>query len=386
MIPRLKVTAHNEPGWNYNLWKSAFHAMTEPLGASYMVYNQRIVPVSYNDDRFEGYWALRRAAIVIDASAEKAIEIAGPEAEALLDRAMTRDIARLKPGRAIYALICWPDGGLLTDGVLIRFAPDRFWYVSGCGEVMGWLTALGLGMDVRVTDPDISVLAIQGPRALDVMRDACDGGLPAKFSYCAVAEVRMGGQPVIVSRTGFTNELGFEVYVRRTDDGQALWNHLFRVGATHGLRLVGLDTIDIRRVEAGIRNSGSDFDETTNPFQADLGDFVELNKSDFIGKAALVGGDRSRWVFGLRGVDAEPLTWGGVHLDGERVGWTTVGAWSPFLREGIGIARLPGGRGRVGMTVMVDTRRGDRRPATLCDLPLYDQDHAIVLGKATAVP
>ncbi|MBM3583497.1 MAG: aminomethyl transferase family protein [Alphaproteobacteria bacterium] len=172
MIPRLKVTAHNEPGWNYNLWKSAFHPITERLGAGYMVYNQRIVPVSFNDDRMEGYWALRRDAIVIDASAEKAIEIAGPDAEAPLDRAMTRDLTRLKPGRALYALVFWKDGGLVSDGVLLRLAHDRFWYVSGCGEVQAWLTALGMGMNVRVSDPDVSVLAIQGPEALDVLAAA----------------------------------------------------------------------------------------------------------------------------------------------------------------------------------------------------------------------
>lgn len=386
MIPRLKVTAHNEPGWNYNLWKSVFHPVTERLGAGYMVYNQRIVPVSFNDDRFEGYWALRRQAIVIDASAEKLVDVRGPDAERLLERAMTRHIAVLKPGRAGYALLCWPHGGLLTDGVLMRLAPDHFQFVSGCGETLAWLTALGLDMDVAVSDPDVSVLAIQGPRALDVLGAAADGGVPAKFSYCAVNEIVMGGQRVTISRTGFTNELGFEVYITRGGDGPALLDHLLATGRSHGLRLVGLDTIDIRRVEGGIMNSGSDFDETTNPFEVGMGAFVAMDKADFVGKSALERGPRARRVFGLLCSEAEPLCWGALYRDGRPGGHVTVGAWSPYLRSGIGIVRLDEAGGEIGMEVEVETRSGRRCVARLAALPLYDPEHAVVRGATEAIP
>ncbi len=313
MALRLRVTTHDEPGWNYALWRSAFHGITEALGASYMVYNQRVVPVTYGRDREAEYWALRRGVVMTDVSAEKTIEITGPDAERLMDRAMPRPMSMLEPGRALYGPICRPDGGLLCDGVLVRPASDRFWYVSGSGDVEGWLLALSIGLDATVSDPDVSVLAVQGPKSLEVLAAACDGGPPEAIKYFTNARVAMGGQEVLITRTGWTGELGFEVYLPRAGhNGAALWRHIEAAGAPHGITVCGLDAMDIRRIEAGILLFAADMDASLNPYQAGLGGFVDMTKPDFIGKAALVGADRTPLVRGLLCPDGEPVVGGAL--------------------------------------------------------------------------
>jgi glycine cleavage system aminomethyltransferase T len=387
MASRLRVTVHDEPGWNYGLWRSAFHGITEARGASYMVYNQRLGPVSYGEDREAEYWALRRAVVMTDVSPEKSIEISGPDAERLMDRAMPRPMTEFNPGRALYGPICRPDGGLLCDGVLVRPAADRFWYVSGSADTEGWLLALSIGLDAEVSDPDVSVLAVQGPKSLDVLAAACDDGAPDLFTYFAVARVVMGGQDVLVTRTGWTGELGFEIYLPRAGhDGPALWRHIEAAGAPHGLVVAGLDAMDIRRIEAGILLYGADMDGSINPYQAGLGSFIDMTKPDFIGKAALEGADRTLLVRGLLCADDEPVA-GGVLLDGRvEVGRVTAAAYSPYLQSGTAIVRLQRDVALDSKGLVVETRKGGLTPARLATLPLYDAEHRIVRGLDPGVP
>jgi glycine cleavage system aminomethyltransferase T len=129
MTTRLRTTEENESGWNYGLWRSAFHDVTKSLGASYVAYNQRVVPARFHRDRFEEYWALRRGVVMTDVSAEKTTEIAGPDAQVLMDRVMPRKMTTFKVSRAMYGVLCRPNGGVLCDGVLLRPSPDRFWSV-----------------------------------------------------------------------------------------------------------------------------------------------------------------------------------------------------------------------------------------------------------------
>jgi aminomethyltransferase len=387
MASRLRVTVHDEPGWNYALWRSAFHGITEARGASYMVYNQRLGPVTYGQDREVEYWALRRGVVMSDVSPEKTIEISGPDAARLMDRAMPRPMTEFNPGRALYGPICRPDGGLLCDGVLVRPAADRFWYVSGSGDVEGWLLALSIELDAEISDPDVSVLAVQGPRSLDVLAAACDGGAPDEFKYFAVARVVMGGQEVLISRTGWTGELGFEVYLPRAGhDGPALWRHIEAAGAPHGLVVAGLDAMDIRRVEAGILLYGADMDASLNPYQAGLGGFIDMTKPDFIGRTALEKADRTVLVRGLLCPDDEPVS-GGVLFDGEEeVGRVTAAAFSPYLQSGTAIVRLHRDVAVETDGLAVETRKRGRASARLATLPLYDSEHRIVRGLDTEIP
>jgi aminomethyltransferase len=387
MASRLRVTVHDEPGWNYAIWRSAFHEVTEARGASYMVYNQRAVPVTYGEDREAGYWALRRGVVMTDVSGEKTTEIAGPDAERLMERALPRPMSKFNPGRAMYGLLCRPDGGLLCDGVLVRPAPDRFWYVSAMGEDEAWLRALSIGLEVEISDPDVSALAVQGPKSLDVLAAACDRGLPDEFKYFAAAPVVMGGQEVLISRTGWTGELGWEVYLPRAGhDGPALWRHIEAAGEPVGLVVGSIDAMDIRRIEAGILLYGADMDASLNPFQAGLGDFVDMTKPDFIGKSALEGADRTPLVRGLLCPDDEPLTGGALFEGEEEVGWVTAAAFSPYLQSGTAIVRLRRAVDLDAPSLIVETRRRGRAPARLAALPLYDVEHRIVRGLDREIP
>ena len=219
-----------EPGWNYGHARSPFYRYDLADGAAYCIYNRRMMPVSLaTSTREQGYWALRRDVVRLD-TGELPTEISGPDAGALLDRIFTRRVSALKPGRCTYGIACWPDGGILVDGILVRLADDRFWYVQADGDFVGWLRAHSLGLDVTISDPQSWVHQLQGPKALDLLAAAADGGLPAEFRYFDAREVAIGGQDVLITRTGWTREMGFEIYTRPGLDHDALWNHISKVG------------------------------------------------------------------------------------------------------------------------------------------------------------
>ena len=161
-----------EPGWNYGHERSPFYRHALANGATWVVYNRRMMPVSMtNGDRFQAYWTLRKGVVRLD-TGELSTEFRGPDAERLLNRLFTRDVSKMKPGRSAYGVACWPDGGVLVDGILIRLAEDRFWYVQADGDFVGWGRAHGLGMDVEIADPQSWVHQVQGPRAFDVLARA----------------------------------------------------------------------------------------------------------------------------------------------------------------------------------------------------------------------
>ena len=302
-----------EPGWNYGHGRSPFYKYNIAQDAKYVVYNRRMMPVSLSTStREEGYWALRRDVTRLD-TGEYPTQISGPDAGALLDRVFTRRVSTLKVGRCAYGLALWADGGILVDGIIMRLTPDTFWYVQADGDFVGWLKAHSLGMNVQITDPESYVHQLQGPKAMSLLADACDDGMPEKFRYFDCMEVRMGGQSVLISRTGWTGEMGFEVYTRPSNNTDALWDHMTQVGKAHNLIDIGLDPMDTRRIEAGILNNISDMDSSMNPFESGLGEFCDLDREDdYFGKEALQNADRRTRIYGVKCADGEPLIGGPV--------------------------------------------------------------------------
>lgn len=388
MPVRTVVGAFAEPGWDYGVMRSPYSRFHIANGAKYCVYNNRLMPVSQRGDRFDDYWTLRQRAGLFD-TGERPIEIAGPDAERLCNRLFTRGCSTLKPGRAAYGLLCYPDGGVLCDGILMRLAQDRFWYVQADGPVYSWLIAHAQGMDVAVRDPNSWVAQVQGPLSLRVLERACDDDPPEGFGYFAVARVTMGGMPVIVSRTGWTGEVGFEFYTLPDEAGydpERLWRHILNAGAEVGMPVCALDSMDIRRIEAGILNNISDMDHTMNPFQAGLGAFVRFDDREFIGREALLGADRGLLLHGLKCPAAEPLIGGQIRGGGEIAGRVTAAAWSPLQRCGVAIVRLRDA-GLAGRSdIEVAGRDGAFHAADLVELPMYDKDKRIPRGLDTAVP
>ncbi len=349
-------------------------------------YSGRMAVVSVGDDPVEKYWHLRQKVVLYDVP-EHPIEIAGPDAERLLNKVFVRDITKLRPGRCSYAIACLPDGGLLMDGILMRIEQDRFWYVLANGEIFTWLMAHGMDMDVTVSDPDSWVLQVGGPRALEVLDAACDGGAPDPFAYFAVTECTMGGQPMYLSRTGWTSEMSWEIYTRDPDvDGPALWNHILEAGQPQEIITTGLDSMGIRRIEAGILNNGSDFDTTMNPFEAGIGKFVDLSKDDFIGKAALEAADRRPRLLGIKCPGGAPAGNSAVLHEGRDVGFITASAWSPYLEHGTGYVSFDEAGDWVGCAVTVCDDEGGEHAAEVVELPYYDPDKKISRGLDTSIP
>ena len=218
-----------------------------------------------------------------------------------------------------------------------------------------------------------------------MLGEACDGGMPENFRYFDAREVAMGGQPVLITRTGWTGELGFEIYTRPEMDHEALWSHVTDAGAGHGMLDIGLDGMDIRRIEAAILNNGSDIDHTLSAWAAGLGPFVDLAKSDFFGRDALEAmTDRRTRMYGITCRAAEPLIGGPVARNGGAIGRITAAGWSPFLARGIAYVRLAVADEHEPRSVEVMGFDLAMHEATVIDLPFYDREKKIPRGLEVA--
>jgi aminomethyltransferase len=372
-------------GWDYSLSRHPYHYIERPFGPHYCVYNRRQMACCFdNIDTVDGYWLLRQKAAVLN-TGEFPIQFKGPDAERLLDKVFTKDITKVKPGRCGYGLACYEDGGLLVDGILLRLEKDLFWYAQADGDFYSWARAHAQGMNVEISDPNVYVSQVQGPSAMKILEAASDDGMPEPFGYFGIARVCFGGQEVVITRTGYTNELGWEFYTEPKHDAKALWAHLTAAGKAFGMSLFGLDSMHIRRIEAGILNAGSDFDNTTTPYAVGLGRFIDEDKSDFIGKKALQGASRVNLLTGLY-CDAEPHI-GGEIIVGERIsGRITAGAMSPYLKRGIGIARMDQNGFNEGDKVLIRCIDGRLYDGELASLPLYDKNAQIPRGKLIDIP
>ena len=347
----------------------------------FCLYCDRLYPVktSPDEDPVANYWKLRRGVLLYDVP-EKPLEIAGPDAARLLERVLACRAETLALGRARYGISCNPDGTVLMDGVVMRLAEDCFWYVKANGEFESWLKANALGLDAEVSDPNSRVLQIQGPRSLDVLDAAIGGGLRTDFRYFHAGFFDVCGQRLWVSRTGWTGETGVEIYCNsgpEPTDHDALWDGLFTCGEPFGMEFSSASSMGIRRVESGILDNGTDIEGDLTPFGAGLGQFVRLDKEDFIGRAALETADRSQLLFGLLCPTATPEAGLRVHLGDGPVGRITIGTWSPTLDTGVGYLRfnrpLPGGDW-LGRTVLLADRAGTLHEATVDTLPFVDKE------------
>ena len=373
-------------GWDFGIARHPYYEIERPYGPHYTVYNRRLMACCFDKiDTIDGYWLLRQKAAVLH-TGEFPIQFKGPDAEKLLDKIFTKDITKARVGRCGYGIACYEDGGLITDGVFLRLDQDRFWHAQADGDLYSWARAHGAGMDVEISDPDVYVSQVQGPNSLKILEAAADDGMPQPFGYFGIAQVRFGGQEVSITRTGYTNELGWEFYTEPHHDAEALWDHLTDKGAQFGMALFGLDSMHIRRIEAGILNAGSDFNQFTNPFEVGLGRFVDMDKEDFIGKAALESATKGVRLTGLLCPDAEPHIGGEVLLGGKPVGKVTAGAVSPYLQAGIGIALMDQSGHAEGTTVSIRCIDGELYTGALASLPLYDKQAEIPRGKKVDIP
>src|SRR5262245_9149309 len=371
------------------LRRSPYFEATLRHGARrYTVYNHMFLPTCYDDLEAE-YWKLLRGVTVWDVSVERQVEITGPDAFAFTNRLTPRDLSKCAVGQGKYVLITAEDGGIVNDPVLLRLGENHFWLALADSDVLLWAKGVALhsGLDVEIREPDVSPMQIQGPKAKEVVK-ALFGDAVLELPYYWFLEKELDGIPVIVTRTGWTGEIGYEIYLRDGSRGVELWERVMQAGRPHGITPTGPS--DIRRIEAGILNYGIDITLDTNPYEVGLGWQVELDQaSDFIGRAALERikkeGARRQLV--------------GVHIDGPRldlnmtrwpvrvgrseVGFVTSAVYSPRLERNLGYAMVPARHASLGTKLTVVVPEGEapgsagERSATVVKKPFVDPEKAI---------
>ena len=360
--------------------KSPWFSRTWSENAFYGEYADRLSLLSLGNDRVEEYWKLRTSVGLFDVP-ERPVEIKGPDALRFLNRVFTRSVDKLRVGRGSYGLLCHQDGGLVCDGILFKLAEDHFWYVHADADVYLWLVAHAHDYQVKIRDPRSWVLQVQGPKSLQVLANACDGGAPDEFRYFDAFQGHMGGQKVLVSRTGWSAELGFEVYNMDADvDGPALWDHLIAAGSDFEMTGCSQLSMNIRRIEGGILNYRTDMDWYTTPYDMGLGQFVDLDSHEFIGRDALRSANRAPRFSGFKCEDRQLRYGAAVMSDGKSVGKVTAYEISPYLKCGVGFVLFDSAESMSQSGFTVSERDGNACPVERIDLPFYDADKKLPRG------
>jgi len=350
------------------------------------VYAGRYFPMQIDEDPIEKYWLLRQKAVIFDVP-EKPIEISGPDATSFLNKVLTRDISNIQEGRGYYALACTPQGGIFMDGVIFKFNNTKYWYVQADGPFEEWLIAHSSNYNVKITDPKSRVLQIQGPSSLEIMKKASDGKINENMKYFRSGFFDIGGQKLYVSRTGFTNELGFEIFSDGAKtDHLILWDHLMKCGKPFGMDFSASRAMTIRRIEGGIFGNLTDIDTSMTPFEAGLGFFVNMDKGDFIGKDSLKEKDKRPCLFGLTCAKAVPSAGSKVKLKDKQVGYITAGVPSPTLQIGIGYVKFYEPGSWIGQNLLLELPNGDIHEAKIVELPFIDPQKKIVRGLDSSIP
>ena len=347
------------------------------LGARMIDFAGWLMPVQYAGI-LEEHRAVRERAGLFDLSHMGELFVEGPEAGKALAYALVTNPPALADGRAHYSMIVGADGGILDDLIVYRLASERFLVVANASnaQVVSDLLAERLtGFKAVLDDRSLAtaLIAIQGPRSLEILRPLTDVDVEA-VRYYAMNEGAVAGIDALVARTGYTGEDGFEVFVD-TARAVALWDALMAAGSDHGLRPVGLGARDTLRLEAGMPLYGNELDASTNPFQAGLGRVVKLDKpDDFVGRAALErvardGVDRKLVGIVLRGRGIARHGYP-IHVDDRATGVVTSGTQSPTLGEAIAMGYVATRDAEVGTMIDVEIR-GQRVPAEVVSLPFY---------------
>lgn len=339
------------------------------------------MPVQFSGIQRE-HDAVRTMAGIFDVSHMGEFEVAGPEAEAFLQKMTTNDVSRLVPGQAQYTLMCNPDGGVVDDLLVYKLAAERYMLVvnaSNIGKDFDWLSKhLPEGAELVDRSRDIALLALQGPNAerilSKVMQDAHLLSELLPFRFLNGADIC--GRKAIVSRTGYTGEDGFELYVDASD-AATIWRELLREGRADGLTPVGLGARDTLRFEARLPLYGQELSDTISPLEAGLGYFVKLDKGDFIGREALTREKNEglkRKLVGIEMIDRGiPRAHYPVYGTNGRIGEVTTGTQSPTLKRNLGLALIDVGYAALESEVLVEIR-GKMLKARVVPTPFYRRE------------
>lgn len=368
--------------------KSPYFDATVRWGArAFSVYNHMYIPRDFGDPE-QNFWNLVERAILCDVAVERQVEISGPDAARFAQMLTPRDLSKMAVGQCKYVLITNAQGGILNDPIVLRLSENTFWLSLADSDILLWAQGLALrsGLDVTISEPDVSPLQLQGPASRDVMQ-ALFGDDILDLRYFWLRELELDGIPLIVSRTGWSSELGYELYLRDETRGDELWEKIMAAGRTFGLQPGHTSTI--RRIEAGMLSYHADMDAQTNPYELGLGRLVDLDTdADFVGKDALTrirDEGISRKQVGLV-IDGAPLAgpntrfWA-VTKDGTTIGKVTSAVYSPRLAQNIALALIAAEHAVLGQEVQV--RMDDQSVrAEIVDRPFFDPKKTLAVSAA----
>ena len=347
-------------GFGTQIRKSPYFNATVRWGAKgFSVYNHMYIPRDFGSPE-QNFWNLIEKSILCDVAVERQVEITGPDAYKFIQLLTPRDLSKLSIGQCKYVLIVNNEGGILNDPVLLRLGENHFWLSLADSDVLFWAqgVAVNSGLNVKITEPDVSPLQLQGPTSGEIMIKLFGDSIK-DLKYYWLKEFNLDGIPLIVSRTGWSSELGYELYLRDGTKGDDLYEKIMEAGKEHGLKPG--HTSSIRRIEGGMLSYHADADINTNPFELGLDRLVNLESEiNFIGKDALKkikqDGIKRKQV-GIE-IDCEPLcgpntTFWPVLNDQKNIGKITSAVYSPRLKKNIALAIIDIDHSNLGQKLKV---------------------------------
>ena len=349
-------------GFGTQIRKSPFFDSTVRWGATgFSVYNHMYIPRDFGSPE-KNFWNLIEKSILCDVAVERQVEITGPDAYKFIQLLTPRDLSKLAVGQCKYVLIVNNFGGILNDPVLLRLAENHFWLSLADSDILLWAQGIAVnsGLNVTITEPDVSPLQLQGPTSGEIMIKLFGDSIK-DLKYYWLREYNLDEIPLIISRTGWSSELGYEIYLRDGSKGNHLYEKIMKAGKEHGLQPG--HTSSIRRIEGGMLSYHADADINTNPFELGLDRLVNLDSDvNFIGKEALKKIKQSgvkRKQIGLE-LDCEPLkgpntTFWSILKDGKKIGKVTSAVYSPRLKKNIALAMVEINQSNIGNKFKVKT-------------------------------
>ena len=365
-------------GFGTQIRKSPYFDSTVKWGANgFSVYNHMYIPRDFGSPE-QNFWNLIEKAILCDVAVERQVEITGPDAYQFTQLLTPRDLSKLSIGQCKYVLITNNKGGILNDPVLLRLAENHFWLSLADSDVLLWAqgVAVNSGLNVQINEPDVSPLQLQGPTSGEIMVKLF-GDEIKDLKYYWLRGYNLNGIPLIVSRTGWSSELGYEIYLRDGSKGNELYETIMEAGKDHGLQPG--HTSSIRRIEGGMLSYHADADINTNPYELGLDRLVNLDSDiDFIGKDALkkIKQDGiTRKQIGLE-IDCEPLsgpntTFWLINKNDINIGKVTSAVYSPRLKKNIALAMVEINSSEIGNELNVATNEGVFN-CKVVEKPFYD--------------
>ena len=365
-------------GFGTQIRKSPYFDSTVKWGATgFSVYNHMYIPRDFGSPE-QNFWNLIEKSILCDVAVERQVEITGPDAYKFTQLLTPRDLSKLSIGQCKYVLIVNNDGGILNDPVLLRLAENHFWLSLADSDVLLWAQGVAVNsrLNVKISEPDVSPLQLQGPTSQEIMVKLFGESI-RDLKYYWLREYNLDGIPLIVSRTGWSSELGYEIYLRDGSKGNELYEKIMAAGKEHGIQPG--HTSSIRRIEGGMLSYHADADINTNPFELGLDRLVNLdNDIKFIGKDALKKikqeGIKRKQV-GLE-LDCKPLkgpntTFWSIFKDGKNIGKVTSAVYSPRLKKNIALAMIEINNSKIGNNLRVVVNNEEINSKVI-EKPFYD--------------